>query len=592
MNKILCTLLFLLLSKGVLHAIIITPFIEQTQYRWRNNDGNQATATWMAPVNTSVAAADTTTLLRLRMEFRNNSGATATINETLEYSSNGGTNWTAITNTATNAFRYEPSTLVANATATTNQMGAATPGTFVAGRVVSAPGAALNIVNNRRTEYEWIIRPTSNVQPFTTYIFRTSNQGSTPINYGQLSIGCVGTLASGNVIAGATFVDCNGTTTLTLADHTAGAVNFQWQYNTGGSWVNFGPNADNTVTPPVVQTTQFRCILSCSASPDNADTAATITIEALPLPVDLGNDINVCLSKGEFVTLDAGTFPGAPNYVWNDGGNGQTRDIDETGTYIVRVTDEFTCSGTDTIEVVIRENPEVDLGKDTSICNDGTLILDAGDDGIAYSWNSGETTQTVVADNPGEYVVFVVNDEGCAISDTFNLAMAGEFPRIAGISINNNAVNTFQFTAVNPENVIAFDWDFGDGSTHSDIPNPIHTYADNKSYIVVLKLTSSCGFRSDTTSVHIVGIDQVNVGNEELTVYPNPATGTATIHNYGALKMKEIVVYNLAGQMVHRAKADSKDKHVLHLEGISSGIYTIGIFTDQGTVIRKLELLR
>lgn len=591
MNRILSTLILVLLSKSAALAIIITPIIQQTQYRWRNDDGNEAAATWNAAVNTPISITDTTTLQRLRLEFRNNSGVTATVNETLEYSADGGTTWTVIANTPTNEFWYQPSTLVANATATTNQLGAVTPGTFTAGKVVSTPGVAANLLNNRRTEYEWVIRPTGNIQPFTTYTFRTSNQGSVPVNYGELSTGCIGDLKAGNINPASTFVDCHGTTTLTLMDYTVGAVDFQWQYNTGAGWTDFGSNADNATTIPVIQQTQFRCIISC-ASGANTDTTATVMIDALPLPVDLGSDINRCLSKDEFVVLDAGTFPNTVNYVWNDGSNGQTKNVTETGTYIVRVTDEFTCTGTDTVAVIIRANPVVDLGRDTSICNGGTLVLDAGEDGIQYSWSNGETTRTIVAGNPGTYVAFVTNSEGCTLSDTMTLSMSGEFPAIQGISINNNGHRTFNFAAVSPENVLTFDWDFGDGSPHSNIAAPTHTYPDDDNYIVVLNMTSSCGGRSDTTSVHIVGIDQLNIGNDMLRLYPNPARGTATILNHSTIAMKQIAVYNLAGQVVYQAAADRRDSHTLNLSGIASGIYTVSILTEQGIVIRKLEVLQ
>jgi hypothetical protein len=44
--------------------------------------------------------------------------------------------------------------------------------------------------------------------------------------------------------------------------------------------------------------------------------------------------------------------------------------------------------------------------------------------------------------------------------------------------------------------------------------------------------------------------------------------------------------------VVYRADADSKDKHVLQLSGLASGIYTIQVYTDKGTVPRKLEILK
>lgn len=592
MKKILSTFILLLFTRSIVLAIIIPTAIQQTQYRWRNDDGDETTATWSAAINTSITVSNAADRQRLRLEFNNTSGGAFAVNETLEYSSNGGTTWTAITNDPTNEFWYEASPSVANGTLTTNQMGTTTAGTFAAGRVVSTPAAAVNLANNGRTEYEWVIRPTANVQPFATYLFRTSNQGTTPLNYGKLSTGCVGTITAGNATSSAPLVNCSETTNLALTGHTVGDVNYQWQANAGTGWVNFGPNTDNTVSPPVIVATEFRCIVSCVASPTKADTTAPVMVGSLPLVVDLGSDINQCLGAEEAVILDAGVFPGNTIYTWNDGTPGQIKSVTESGTYIVKVMDEFSCTGSDTIKVIVREKPEVDLGADTSLCTQGTLVLDAGSDGIEYYWSSGETSQTIVANHEGTYVAFVTNSSGCVSSDTFNLAYNGNFPHIQGIEVHNNGFRTFYFTAVNPQNVIGFDWDFGDGSPHNYSPIPTHTYPDDNSYVVVLKIASVCGFSSDSTGVHILGINQLDVDNKEIGLFPNPAKEVATIFNYGQLKMKEILIYSMTGQNVYKVPADSNNTHELKLKGLTSGMYTLAIVTDKGIVMRKLEILK
>jgi hypothetical protein len=56
--------------------------------------------------------------------------------------------------------------------------------------------------------------------------------------------------------------------------------------------------------------------------------------------------------------------------------------------------------------------------------------------------------------------------------------------------------------------------------------------------------------------------------------------------------MEQVAVYNVLGQVVYKAKADSKDKHTLNLSGFASGVYTIQIYTDKGTVARKLEIIK
>jgi hypothetical protein len=312
-----------------------------------------------------------------------------------------------------------------------------------------------------------------------------------------------------------------------------------------------------------------------------------------PVPdVNLGSDINKCIDAGILEVLDAGVQPNAGQYLWDNGNTNQVRAVSESGTYHVQVTNQYTCKDADTINVILRSNPVVALGNDTTVCNGVELLLNAGNQGIEYFWNTGATSQQIVATTAGSYNVFVTNNQGCTKADTIIISMNGELPTIQGISVTNNGNHTFTFTAVNPQNVIGFEWDFGDGTPFSYQQSPTHTYADAGDYIVVLRLSSICGYDVDSSNAHILGINQLEVDKNEMVVYPNPSKGTAVILNRGALKMEKVSIYNVLGQQVYQAKADAADKHTLDLANLASGMYTIQIFTDKGTVARKLELIR
>lgn len=62
---------------------------------------------------------------------------------------------------------------------------------------------------------------------------------------------------------------------------------------------------------------------------------------------------------------------------------------------------------------------QVDLGDDiTYLCSGATLILDAGPDGtVSYTWNTGETTQTINVTTGGWYIVEVL-DTLCPVCDS------------------------------------------------------------------------------------------------------------------------------------------------------------------------------
>ncbi|MFN0274242.1 MAG: hypothetical protein ACKVPJ_00730, partial [Chitinophagales bacterium] len=65
--------------------------------------------------------------------------------------------------------------------------------------------------------------------------------------------------------------------------------------------------------------------------------------------------------------------------------------------------------------------PEIDLGPDIEVCEGDEYVLDAGDGFSTYEWNTGETTQTIIVTEEGEYEVTVTNAYGCAASDSLNI---------------------------------------------------------------------------------------------------------------------------------------------------------------------------
>jgi len=78
--------------------------------------------------------------------------------------------------------------------------------------------------------------------------------------------------------------------------------------------------------------------------------------------------------------------------------------------------------------------PIVDLGPDTILCANA-YSLDAGNPGMSFSWNSGDTSQFFTAQNSGIFSVTVTDALGCATTDS--VAVTLHPPSVSGtISIS------------------------------------------------------------------------------------------------------------------------------------------------------------
>ena len=147
-----------------------------------------------------------------------------------------------------------------------------------------------------------------------------------------------------------------------------------------------------------------------------SNTATTFVNLANNLSVHLGNDTTVC--SGGSVTLNAGA--GFASYHWNNGDTSQSITVNASGSYSVTVSNGVGCTGSDTIVVNQGTSlPPINIGNDTCVSAGHNVILSAGAGYASYTWNTGASTSSILANLPGAYSVTVTNQAGCsATSDT------------------------------------------------------------------------------------------------------------------------------------------------------------------------------
>jgi subtilisin-like proprotein convertase family protein len=66
--------------------------------------------------------------------------------------------------------------------------------------------------------------------------------------------------------------------------------------------------------------------------------------------------------------------------------------------------------------------PTVNVGPDTLVCGNVNITFDGGAGMASYQWSTGDTTQLMSTSAAGEHIVFVVAPNGCAASDTVEIA--------------------------------------------------------------------------------------------------------------------------------------------------------------------------
>ena len=138
-----------------------------------------------------------------------------------------------------------------------------------------------------------------------------------------------------------------------------------------------------------------------------------VTFNAKPY-FSLGADTAIC--QNQLLTLTPNTAGGS--YLWQDGSALDNYKVATTGIYWLKLTQNG-CSVADSITVTFKNLPPLNLGKDTGICTNTTLRLNAFNAAIeSYTWQDQTALSYYNASAAGSYSVLVTGINGCKNRDT------------------------------------------------------------------------------------------------------------------------------------------------------------------------------
>ncbi len=213
------------------------------------------------------------------------------------------------------------------------------------------------------------------------------------------------TFPSPLINATSTTASCQNTgATITIAT-IGGTAPFLFSLDSGNHFqnINIFSNLDSGEYPLQVKDSNG-CI---------TDTVELVT--ALPTPtVFLGNDTTLC--TGIPLTLQAGEVPQI-QYLWQDNSSLNNFIVTTGGMYWVKLTNQFNCSASDTINVTYKPVPQFTLGSDTVLCNNKVLNIKESVPGSTYLWSNGSTSSTINIQSAGLYWL-QVDESGCTKRDS------------------------------------------------------------------------------------------------------------------------------------------------------------------------------
>lgn len=309
-----------------------------------------------------------------------------------------------------------------------------------------------------------------------------------------------------------------------------------------------------------------------------------------PLGVDIWLNMKISPPTSSFSAVTA-TFIKNPldSIVWNDGSNAPTLIISTSGTYSVHVWNSNGCDALDTIQITMNSLPIVELGNDKTLCQNDSIILDAGSGFASYLWSTGSTAQKITVKTAGLFSITVTNNSGCTAFDVVNVTELKKPLAYFYYTVNNLTVN---FTDTSKYGT-TYSWDFtGDGITDlTTIGNVSHTYAAAGQYTVILKIINACGTSTMQKTIVLTGIETL-IPLDNFNVFPNPAEDKITISFETTSPLNTTLsLENALGQIVFQEEEKNifgKFNKNYNISNLSKGLYLLHIKTTQGERFEKI----
>jgi len=150
-----------------------------------------------------------------------------------------------------------------------------------------------------------------------------------------------------------------------------------------------------------------------------------------------------------------------------------------------------------------------------------------------------------------------------------------DYPRIDSIGYDENG-SGFTFYGAAPQNVLGYEWNFGDGTPPSFQVSPAHTFSGPGPYQVCLTLSGVCDTVVYCTQV---GPGTVGISSRSLAagsrMVPNPTQG---IVRFRGDKPYELQLYDMTGRLLLRQHKPAE----LNISRFTKGTYLVRLYDKLG----------
>ena len=340
-------------------------------------------------------------------------------------------------------------------------------------------------------------------------------------------------------------------------------------------------DSQGILTASLVTTTNF-VLTGTDANGCSNSISVTATVNPLPIIQLVADNSDYC--AGDAVQLNTS---GGISYIWNQfSGNSSNQSFvaQLSSFYTVTGQDVNNCSASDSVYVIVNENPILFVSADQQICQ-GEITLITLSGANTYLWSpSGSGSQSFVSPNTTTVYTIIGTDVNNCVSQisttvTVNPTPIASFSANPIITTSDSPTITFENNSVGTDELL---FSMGDGTSYDQFNGSLeYSYPFTEgSYLPTLWVQNQFGCADSTVLV-------IQIKGDEIFYVPNTFTPDGDEHNhvftpvfttgYDPANFK-FDVYNRWGELIFQS---------LNAEKGWDGFYN-GILCMEGTYVWKI----
>jgi hypothetical protein len=138
----------------------------------------------------------------------------------------------------------------------------------------------------------------------------------------------------------------------------------------------------------------------------------------------------------------------------------------------------------------------------------------------------------------------------------------------------------------NSQNANGFLWDFGDGTTSTDL-NPWHNYTQSGNYnVMCIAINGVCPNDTSWSTIQVINDVGISENTTIFKIYPNPVVNKLTIEFKNMGLNTALYILDSRGRTVKSIHIEST-LSTINTTDLVKGIYFIKIVTDENVLFKE-----